>query len=88
MPKLATAKLLIEAGLSRSFANHVMAGTRKVGMPLAIWLHDERGIIVEPLVGKNKRHITMLRDIYGAEPPASIQRRVAANDSASSEKAA
>lgn len=75
------AKQLIEAGLSRSFAHHVVAETRKVGLPLAIWLNDEHGLKVGPLVGKTRREIDVLRATHGSEPPASVRRRVASRPS-------
>lgn len=83
MAQNATPKALIEAGLTRSFAHHVVAGTRKVRMPLAIWLHDERGLIVKQLEGKTKREIDLLRSMYPPQPPEEFARpRVAAHDAA------
>ena len=80
MAKDITARALMEAGLSRSFAHHVMAGSRKVGVPLALWLLDQHDLSVPPVAGKSKAELRFLRSMYEAKAPASVSRRVAAND--------
>lgn len=73
-----TARRLMKAGLSKSFAHHVLAGTRNVGVPLALWLLDEHRIAVPPIAGKTRRELAVLRDMYRAEPPKSIRERIEA----------
>lgn len=70
-----TARDLIDAGLSRSFAHHVMAGTRVCKPTLALWLLDRFDLIVPPIAGKTKREIDLLRTMYPPEAPISIERR-------------
>ena len=73
-----TARSLIDAGLSRSFAHFVIKGDRKLGVSTALWLLDEHGLKAGPLAGKSAREIETLRDVYPAEAPASVRKRVAA----------
>lgn len=80
MTQQITSADLRRAGLSRSFADHVIAGTRNVGVPLALWLLDNHKIIAGPLVGKSKAEVRLLRSMYEPRAPKSIERRVAAND--------
>lgn len=72
------AKVLIDAGLSRSFAHHVVGETRSCSLPLAIWLKDNHGIEVPPLVGKTKREIDLLRQMYPPALPKSVAKRIRA----------
>lgn len=81
MTQQITSADLRRAGLSRSFADHVIAGTRNIGVPLALWLLDNHGIVAGPLVGKSKPEVRLLRSMYEPRAPKSIERRVAANDS-------
>lgn len=83
MAKEITARALMDAGLSRSFAHHVMAGSRKVGIPLALWLLDRHGLAVSPIAGKSKAELRFLRSIYEPKAPKSVERRLEpANDAA------
>jgi hypothetical protein len=89
--KLATALDLIAAGLSESMAYHALAGTRNVSVPLALWLLDNDGLAVGPVVGKSKAELRMLRSLYAPAAPASVLRRRAAlpaNDSDTKAEAA
>jgi len=78
MSQALTVSALIAAGLSRSFAHHILAGSRICRPPLALWLLDRHGLTVPPLVGRTQDEIDALRAIYGAAPPASIARRLEA----------
>jgi hypothetical protein len=82
------AKTLIDAGLSKSFAYHVVNGAREIGVPLALWLLDNDGIKVGPLAGKTAAEIRLLRNMYAPNAPESVLRRRAANDSQPQERAA
>lgn len=74
----ATAKELIDAGLSKSFAYFVVSGDKTPTVPLALWLLDECGLAVPPLSGKAKHEIDVLRSMYPPQAPKSILRRRAA----------
>ena len=76
MPKAATAHSLIEAGLSRSYAYHVMAGTRTLPVPVALWLLDTKGLVAPALEGKTKREIDVLRGMFEPAPPKPVSREV------------
>lgn len=82
MPTPITAKSLIAAGLSRSAAHHVMAGSRQLGLPLALWLLDECGLIAPALEGKTARELALLRQMYPPAAPQSVLDRRAANGNA------
>lgn len=89
MTQEVTARQLQAAGLSRSYAHHVLAGTRQVGVPLALWLLDEHGIAVGPVAGKSKAELRLLRTMYEPRAPESVLQRVsAANDPSPSAEAA
>lgn len=87
MAQQITSADLRKAGLSRSFADHVVAGTRNIGIPLALWLLDNHGLRAGPLAGKSKAEVRLLRSMYEPRAPESIARR-AANDRPSPSKAA
>ncbi|WP_312128126.1 hypothetical protein [Brevundimonas sp.] len=70
-----SAQTLIKAGLSKSFAYHVLNGARSIGLPLALWLHEQDGIRVGPLEGKAPSQIKALRAIYEPKAPDSVIRR-------------
>lgn len=78
-----TARTLIEAGLSKSMAYHVVNGIRSVGIPLALWLFEHDGIKVGPLVGKSAAEIRTLRRMYEPAAPATVMARRIANDTQS-----
>lgn len=88
MTQSVTAAELRDAGLSRSFADHVLAGTRQVGVPLALWLLDRRGLRVGPVAGRTPAEIRLLRSMYEAKAPASVLRRAASTDAARTDVAA
>lgn len=88
MAQSPTARDLIEAGLSRSFAHHVAAGTRHVGIPLALWLKDECGITVKAIADKTKRELELLRSMYPPRAPEKVVERRAAVLSARQDAAA
>lgn len=73
-----TASELIAAGLSESMAYHVAAGTRNVGIPLALWLHERDGLKVGPLDGKSTAEIRLLKGMYTPAAPQSVIARRAA----------
>lgn len=73
-----TAADLIAAGLSESMAYHAIAGTRKISVPLALWLHERDGLKVGPLDGKSAAEIRLLRGMYSPAAPASVIARRAA----------
>lgn len=75
MTQPVTASALREAGLSRSFADHVIAGTRQIGLPLALWLHENDGLKAGPLAGKTLAEIRLMRRLYDPSAPASVLRR-------------
>lgn len=70
-----SAQTLIDAGLSRSFAYHVLNGARTISLPLALWLHENDGIRVGPLAGKPRSQINALRAIYEHKAPKSVIER-------------
>lgn len=70
-----TAAILMAAGLSKSMAYHATSGARKIGVPLALWLHDNDGVKVGPLEGKTQREIAVLRQIYEPSAPQSVLAR-------------
>lgn len=70
-----SAQTLIDAGLSRSFAYHVLNGVRTISLPLALWLHKNDGICVGPLEGKPRSQIDALRNICEPKVPKSILAR-------------
>lgn len=67
-----TAADLIAAGLSESMAYHAVAGTRNIGIPLALWLHERDGLKVGPLSGKTPAEIRLLRGMYSPAAPESV----------------
>lgn len=67
-----TASRLRSAGLSRSFADHVIAGTRQISVPLALWLFENDQIKVGPLEGKSAAEVRLLRSMYEPSAPASV----------------
>lgn len=71
-----TAKSLMRAGLSRSYAHHVVAGTKTPTPALALWLLDKHGLTVPPLAGKTKGQIAALRATFVAAAPESVLRRL------------
>jgi hypothetical protein len=76
MPNPITAQDLTRAGLSRSFAHHILAGSRVCGVPLALWLLDEFGLEVPPLAGRSPEEIASLRSIYSPAAPRSVMSRL------------
>ena len=70
MSESVSARELIDAGLSKSFAHFVVKGDRKISIPTALWLLDERGLTVGPLVGMAPEAIAQLRDSYPAAAPS------------------
>lgn len=69
MVRPANASELIAAGLSESMAHHVLAGTRKCSVPVALWLHDEKRLRVPQLEGLSKRELDGLRSVFSPAPP-------------------
>lgn len=67
-----TAATLIAAGFSESMAYHAIAGTRQIGIPLALWLYENDGLKVGPLVNRSVREITILRQVHEPKAPQSI----------------
>ncbi len=70
-----SAQTLIDAGLSKSFAYHVMNGVRAISVPLALWLHENDGLRVGPLEGAAPAKIKALRSIYEPKAPKSVLQR-------------
>lgn len=86
-----TASRLRAAGLSRSFADHVIAGTRQISVPLALWLWENDRIKAGPLEGKSTAEIRLLRSMYEPSAPASVLARrssLPANDASAQGAAA
>lgn len=75
-----TAAELIAAGLSESMAYHVAAGTRKISIPLALWLHERDRLKVGPLEGKSAAEIRLLKGMYAPAAPQSVIARRATPD--------
>lgn len=70
MNDVISARDLIDAGLSKSFAHFVVKGDRKLSVPTALWLLDRRGLTAGPLVGKSPETIAELREMYPAAAPS------------------
>lgn len=66
---------LIAAGLSKSFAYHVVNGVRTMAVPLALWLFEQDGLKAGPLAGKTAAEIKMLRRLYEPAAPRSVLER-------------
>lgn len=77
MAKPADAASLIAAGISRSHAHHVMAGTRRLAVAVALWLLDEHGLIAPQLGELSKRDVEGLRRTFAPAPPSPTHRRAA-----------
>lgn len=77
-----TVRDLMAAGLSRSYAHHVLAGTKTPAVPLALWLLDKHNLRVRPLVGLTETQIKTLRAVHSAAAPTSILRRAASEQRA------
>jgi hypothetical protein len=82
------AQTLIQAGLSKSMAYHVVNGIRSISIPLALWLFENDRIKVGPLSGKSASEIRTLRGMYEPAAPETVLARRAANDRPSQSKAA
>jgi hypothetical protein len=72
-----TARALIDAGLSKSFAHFVVKGERSLSVSTALWLLDDHGLMAGPLEGKSKREVETLRGLYAPAPPKSVRHRLA-----------
>lgn len=84
----AHAQTLINAGLSKSMAYHVVKGIRTIGVPLALWLYEADRIKVGPLEGKSAAEIKTLRRLYEPSAPETVIARRAANTDSPSQEAA
>lgn len=72
-----TARRLIDAGLSRSFAHFVVRGDRNLSVPTALWLLDSSGLTAGPLIGKSDDELALLREMYPPAPPPSARKPAA-----------
>lgn len=69
------AQTLIDAGLSKSFAYHVVSGARTISLQLALWLHEHDQLRVGPLEAMTPAQITAMRSVCKPKAPASIVNR-------------
>jgi len=52
------------AGLSRSMAHHVLAGTRRLSIRRAIEIYDAAGVALPPINDKTREQLDCLRSLY------------------------
>ena len=69
------AKALVQAGMSKSMAHHVLAGSRKPSIPFALWLLETCGIALDPIAGKSPSEIALLKKLYPPSAPETVLRR-------------
>jgi hypothetical protein len=73
MTTIPTAEALRAAGLSKAYAYMLLNGDRQASPSLALWLKDNHGIVLKPLVGKSADEVAVMRKLYPPQPPKSLR---------------